>query len=43
MKRLIYISHATQDINSEEIQTLGEISAKNNQRNEITGVLLSNS
>jgi class 3 adenylate cyclase len=40
MKRLIYISHATQDINSEEIQTLGEISAKNNQRNEITGVLL---
>lgn len=40
MKRLIYISHATQNFSSQEIQSIGEISAKNNQQNEITGVLL---
>ena len=40
MKRLIYISHATQEVSSEEVQSIGDISAKNNQQSEITGVLL---
>jgi class 3 adenylate cyclase len=40
MKRLIYISRATQNFSSQEIQAIGEVSAGNNQRSEITGVLL---
>ena len=40
MKRLIYISRATQDFTAQEIEAIGEVSASNNQRNEITGVLL---
>ena len=40
MKRLIYISRATQDFTAQEIEAIGEVSANNNQRNEITGVLL---
>ncbi|MEN9848586.1 MAG: hypothetical protein RL368_1326 [Pseudomonadota bacterium] len=40
MKRLIYISHATQNFTVQEIEAIGEVSAKNNQQNEITGVLL---
>ncbi|MDD2816840.1 MAG: BLUF domain-containing protein [Thiotrichaceae bacterium] len=40
MKRLIYISHATRTFTAQEIEAIGEVSAHNNQRNEITGVLL---
>lgn len=40
MKRLIYISHATQDFTQQEIQEIGFISNRNNKQNEITGVLL---
>lgn len=40
MKRLIYISRATQDFTAQQIEAIGEISVKNNQHNEITGVLL---
>lgn len=40
MKRLTYISKFSRPLSAEEIEAIGEISSKNNQRQNITGVLL---
>jgi adenylate cyclase len=40
MKRLIYISKISRHLSLEEIQQIAEISIRNNQRDNITGVLL---
>jgi class 3 adenylate cyclase len=40
MKRLTYISKASEQLTLAEIEQIGEISTRNNQRDEITGVLL---
>ena len=40
MKRLTYISKFSRPLSSEEIQSIGDISQKNNQQQDITGVLL---
>lgn len=40
MKRLIYISRITDGISSAELQKIGEVSQRNNQKLNITGVLL---
>lgn len=40
MKRLTYISRFSRDLSPAEISKIGEISQRNNQRDQITGVLL---
>jgi class 3 adenylate cyclase len=40
MRRLTYISKVSRPLSVEEIQQLGEVSVRNNLRDEITGVLL---
>ncbi|MBI3396089.1 MAG: BLUF domain-containing protein [Spirochaetia bacterium] len=40
MKRLTYISEFTQNLSKEEIQAIGDVSVKNNQRDQLTGALL---
>lgn len=40
MKRLTYISQAALELHLSEVQSIGEISARNNQRRNITGVLV---
>nr|5MBJ_A Chain A, Beta subunit of photoactivated adenylyl cyclase [Beggiatoa sp. PS]5MBJ_B Chain B, Beta subunit of photoactivated adenylyl cyclase [Beggiatoa sp. PS] len=40
MKRLVYVSKISGHLSLEEIQRIGKVSIKNNQRDNITGVLL---
>ena len=40
MKRITYISHFAEDLSKQDIEAIGDVAIRRNQRDEITGVLL---